>query len=80
MLTESGYGGLKCITPPQHTHPMAGNFALMRACHEAVSGRFKFFHVLASTFYHSRDLRGACFIAVANNVSLTLEELPMFTV
>ena len=80
MLTDSGYGGLKCITPPQHTHPMARKFALLRARHEAINGRFNLFRVLASTFRHNRDLHGACFIAVGNIVGLILEESPVFTV
>ena len=42
-LTDSGYGGTKCIPPPLPSHPMSKKFAQLRPRHEAVNGRLKKF-------------------------------------
>ena len=80
VITDSGYGDVRCIAPPPSHHPLARLFSLVRARHETANGRLNQFSVLAKRFRHDISTHSACFFAVLNVTNIALEEQPLFQI
>ena len=78
VVTDSGYGDEKCITPPGSNHSDHKVLAEIRARHEIMNKRLKQFFILSHRFRHALEQHVDCFHAVCNLTQLNLEHEPLF--
>ena len=79
VIADGGYKGEEAIWAKGHCKDSTMVESVVRARHENVNSRLKFFNILTTRYRHDLDMHGRCFYAVANLVQLILKnESPLF--
>ena len=76
-IADDGYGDIRCIQPPGHTHGLHRKLAHQRAIHEKFNERLKNSNVLSQKFRHARMLHDICFFAVLNITKIMVKTEPV---
>lgn len=72
VVADSGYSHDSCITPTTVRASEKEMHSLIRARHETVNSRLKFFSSVNCTFRHNVSLHASVFHAVANLTALNI--------